>query len=49
MVGIFAYINAPDPVLVNPSLSYYGTHVETLRRIKQKYNPNDIFYNPQPL
>ena len=48
-VSPFCYVNCPDLSLLDPSFAYYGTHVETLRRIKQKYNPNNLFYNPQPL
>ncbi|KAI1859489.1 uncharacterized protein JN550_012007 [Neoarthrinium moseri] len=36
-----------DPVLTNAQESYWGPNLATLGQIKTKWDPNDIFHNPQ--
>ncbi|KAI0527972.1 hypothetical protein F5B22DRAFT_13712 [Xylaria bambusicola] len=36
-----------DPSLVNPQQSYWGPNLGTLESIKTKYDPKDLFHNPQ--
>ncbi|KAH9906409.1 Glucooligosaccharide oxidase [Xylariomycetidae sp. FL2044] len=36
-----------DPFLTTPQESYWGPNLNALGQIKLKYDPNDVFHNPQ--
>ncbi|KAI1312072.1 hypothetical protein F5Y03DRAFT_341279 [Xylaria venustula] len=36
-----------DPTLINPQQSYWGPNLATLESIKTKFDPGDLFHNPQ--
>ncbi|KAI0841496.1 Glucooligosaccharide oxidase [Hypoxylon sp. FL0890] len=36
-----------DPALQDPQVSYWGPNLNTLGQIKSKWDPNDLFHNPQ--
>lgn len=36
-----------DPSLTNPQTSYWGPNLNNLMQIKAKWDPNDVFHNPQ--
>jgi len=36
-----------DPALTNPQQSYWGPNLKTLETVKSKWDPNDLFHNPQ--
>ncbi|KAH9992370.1 hypothetical protein F4779DRAFT_609290 [Xylariaceae sp. FL0662B] len=36
-----------DPSLPDPQESYWGPNLKTLGQIKSKWDPNDVFHNPQ--
>jgi hypothetical protein len=36
-----------DPALTDPQVSYWGPNLNTLTQIKTKWDPNDLFHNPQ--
>ncbi|KAI1760664.1 putative glucooligosaccharide oxidase [Hypoxylon sp. FL1150] len=36
-----------DPSLVDAQASYWGPNLKTLGQIKSKWDPNDLFHNPQ--
>ncbi|KAI0392209.1 Glucooligosaccharide oxidase [Xylariaceae sp. FL0594] len=36
-----------DPALVDPQQSYWGPNLKTLESVKMKWDPNDLFHNPQ--
>lgn len=42
-VGTHTYINWPDTTLSNPLNSYYGTNIERLVRVKNIYDPDNVF------
>lgn len=42
-VSRFAYYGAVDSQLVRPLRAYFGKHVPFLRRVKTKYDPNNVF------
>jgi FAD/FMN-containing dehydrogenase len=37
------YPNFPDPDLDEPEHAYYGTNYDRLRRVKERYDPDDFF------
>ncbi|KAI1384413.1 Glucooligosaccharide oxidase [Hypoxylon trugodes] len=36
-----------DPNLTDPQVSYWGPNLNTLGQVKTKWDPNDVFHNPQ--
>jgi hypothetical protein len=38
-----SYQNFIDPALENPAQAYYGTNLDRLRRVKRKYDPDNLF------
>jgi hypothetical protein len=42
-----AYPGYVDPALVDPQQQYWGTNYPRLQQVKAKYDPEDIFHNPQ--
>ncbi|PWY67890.1 glucooligosaccharide oxidase [Aspergillus heteromorphus CBS 117.55] len=46
-LGIGVYPGYVDPRLENPRESYWGSNLPELERIKAKYDPTDVFHNPQ--
>jgi hypothetical protein len=37
------YPNFPDPDLADPARAYFGANSERVRRVKAKYDPDDVF------
>lgn len=44
-----SYINVPDQGIKNSGVVYYGTNYSRLRRVKAKYDPENVFNNPQSI
>ncbi|MHA0856380.1 FAD-binding oxidoreductase [Paenibacillus sp. CMAA1364] len=44
-----SYINVPDQGIKHSGPVYYGTNYPRLQRIKRKYDPNNVFRNPQSI
>ncbi|MNO34539.1 putative FAD-linked oxidoreductase YvdP [compost metagenome] len=44
-----SYINVPDQGIKNSGPAYYGTNFPRLRRVKAKYDPGNVFQNPQSI
>jgi rhodanese-related sulfurtransferase len=44
-----SYINVPDQGIKNSGPVYYGTNFPRLRRVKAKYDPENVFRNPQSI
>jgi hypothetical protein len=44
-----AYVNVPDAGLPNWETAYWGSNVDRLRRIKAKYDPDNIFQYEQSI
>jgi FAD/FMN-containing dehydrogenase len=44
-----SYINVPDQGIKNSGPVYYGKNYERLRRVKAKYDPKNVFNNPQSI
>ncbi|SFS67084.1 FAD-binding oxidoreductase [Marininema halotolerans] len=44
-----SYVNVPDLGIKNPGLAYYGANFFRLRRVKTKYDPDNVFRNPQSI
>jgi FAD/FMN-containing dehydrogenase len=44
-----AYVNFPDPELAAPERAYHGANLERLLRVKEAYDPDDVFRFPQSL
>jgi len=44
-----SYINVPDQGIKNSGPVYYGTNYARLRRVKAKYDPGNVFNNPQSI
>lgn len=44
-----SYINVPDQGIKNSGPVYYGANYPRLRRIKAKYDPQNVFRNPQSI
>ncbi|WP_376769529.1 FAD-binding oxidoreductase [Paenibacillus plantarum] len=44
-----SYINVPDQGIKNSGSVYYGKNYERLRKVKAKYDPNNVFNNPQSI
>lgn len=42
-----AYAGYVDPALVDAQEQYWGTNYPRLQQIKRKYDPTDVFHNPQ--
>ena len=43
------YPNFPDPDLVDPGRAYHGANLERLLRVKERYDPDNLFRFPQSL
>ena len=44
-----AYVNMPDAGLPDWETAYWGSNVDRLRRIKAKYDPDNIFQYEQSI
>ncbi|MBW7456941.1 FAD-binding oxidoreductase [Paenibacillus sepulcri] len=44
-----SYINVPDQGIKNSGPVYYGANFPRLRRVKAKYDPKNVFNNPQSI
>ncbi|AYB44021.1 FAD-binding oxidoreductase [Paenibacillus lautus] len=44
-----SYINVPDQGIKNSGPVYYGTNYPRLRKVKAKYDPKNVFNNPQSI
>lgn len=44
-----SYINVPDQGIKHSGPVYYGTNYARLRRVKAKYDPGNVFNNPQSI
>lgn len=44
-----SYINVPDQGIKNSGPVYYGKNFPRLRRVKTKYDPKNVFNNPQSI
>ncbi|BBI33955.1 FAD-dependent oxidoreductase [Cohnella abietis] len=44
-----SYINVPDQGIKNSGPVYYGANFPRLRRVKAKYDPENVFNNPQSI
>jgi hypothetical protein len=44
-----SYINVPDQGIKNSGPVYYGANFPRLRRVKAKYDPGNVFRNPQSI
>ncbi|MFC5649986.1 FAD-binding oxidoreductase [Paenibacillus solisilvae] len=44
-----SYINVPDQGIKNSGPVYYGANYPRLRRVKAKYDPGNVFNNPQSI
>lgn len=44
-----SYINVPDQGIKNSGPVYYGANFARLRRVKAKYDPGNVFRNPQSI
>jgi len=44
-----SYINVPDQGIKNSGSVYYGANYARLRRVKAKYDPKNVFNNPQSI
>lgn len=44
-----AFQNFPDPQLENPLQSYYGENLARLIKVKQKYDPDNVFHYAQSI
>jgi rhodanese-related sulfurtransferase len=44
-----SYINVPDQGIKNSGPVYYGANFPRLRRVKAKYDPENVFRNPQSI
>ncbi|MCV4231561.1 FAD-binding oxidoreductase [Virgibacillus sp. LDC1] len=44
-----SYINVPDQGIENSGPVYYGANFPRLRRVKAKYDPQNVFRNPQSI
>lgn len=44
-----SYINVPDQGIKNSGPVYYGTNYPRLRKVKAKYDPENVFNNPQSI
>lgn len=44
-----SYINVPDQGIKNSGPVYYGSNFSRLRKVKAKYDPNNVFNNPQSI
>ncbi|WP_315792702.1 FAD-binding oxidoreductase [Paenibacillus sp. BIC5C1] len=44
-----SYINVPDQGIKNPGPTYYGKNYARLRKVKAKYDPKNVFNNPQSI
>lgn len=42
-----AYAGYVDPALTDAQSQYWGTNYPRLQVVKRKYDPNDVFHNPQ--
>jgi len=47
--GLGAYVNVPDAGLPDWETAYWGSNVDRLRRIKAKYDPDNIFQYEQSI
>ncbi|MEC0207232.1 FAD-binding oxidoreductase [Paenibacillus lautus] len=44
-----SYINVPDQGIKNSGPVYYGSNFPRLRKVKAKYDPQNVFRNPQSI
>lgn len=44
-----SYINVPDQGIKNSGTVYYGKNYARLRKVKAKYDPQNVFNNPQSI
>lgn len=44
-----SYINVPDQGIKHSGPVYYGKNYARLKRVKAKYDPNNVFNNPQSI
>ncbi|WIV21297.1 FAD-binding oxidoreductase [Paenibacillus polygoni] len=44
-----SYINVPDQGIKDSGPVYYGTNYTRLRKVKAKYDPKNMFHNPQSI
>jgi FAD/FMN-containing dehydrogenase len=46
--GEGAYVNYADPTLTDPASSYFAGNAARLKSIRAKYDPHNVFTQPQP-
>jgi epoxide hydrolase-like predicted phosphatase len=44
-----AYQNFPDPDLADPLTAYYGKNLQRLIRVKDRFDPGDVFHHDQSI
>lgn len=47
--GNTAYVNYADPTLRDPGRAYFGANADRLARIRERYDPDRFFAQPQGL